>query len=466
MTRAGRPIELTATEFRLLRYLMLNPRRVMTRRSCSTTSGTTTSAATPGCSRPTSATCARRSTPRPAADPHGARRRVLPCGCRGPDAPVAARAPADRPRRADRPPGSFAAVVTYAEQRSFLLSRVDQQVGDSRLPVAVALERDPSHRERRPPAGRPPRGAAHRARSRPRVPTESCWAPSGKVVHRATRSPMASPLRLRLSLPRQATDLAVRLTRNIHLFTVDSTAGSGLRYRAAAFSLKDGRTLVIGGSAARRRPDASETARRRAAGRRGGDPRPGRARMDRDPPRASAARADRPRGQRDRARQSLSAGRARRMSARRWAGWVRRSNEMLGQIERAFADRGRSEESLRRFLADASHELRTPLASIRGYAELYRLGATSDPAEVEPGDEQDRNRGDPAWAFSWTICCCSRGSRSCRRRRWSRLTSRARRARRPGHAGGCPDREVLVDAGRPVRGARATPSSFARCSRT
>jgi two-component system, OmpR family, response regulator len=31
VTRAGQPIELTATEFRLLRYLMLNPRRVMTR---------------------------------------------------------------------------------------------------------------------------------------------------------------------------------------------------------------------------------------------------------------------------------------------------------------------------------------------------------------------------------------------------------------------------------------------------
>ncbi len=29
--RGGEPIELTATEFRLLRYLMLNPRRVMTR---------------------------------------------------------------------------------------------------------------------------------------------------------------------------------------------------------------------------------------------------------------------------------------------------------------------------------------------------------------------------------------------------------------------------------------------------
>jgi two-component system OmpR family response regulator len=31
VTRAGRVIELTATEFRLLRYLMLNPRRVLTR---------------------------------------------------------------------------------------------------------------------------------------------------------------------------------------------------------------------------------------------------------------------------------------------------------------------------------------------------------------------------------------------------------------------------------------------------
>jgi two-component system OmpR family response regulator len=31
VARAGRPIELTATEYRLLRYLMLNPRRVLTR---------------------------------------------------------------------------------------------------------------------------------------------------------------------------------------------------------------------------------------------------------------------------------------------------------------------------------------------------------------------------------------------------------------------------------------------------
>ena len=58
-------------------------------------------------------------------------------------------------------------------------------------------------------------------------------------------------------------------------------------------------------------------------------------------------------------------------------------NEMLGQIERAFADRERSEERLRSFLADASHELRTPLSSIRGYAELFRIGAAEDPQTLE-----------------------------------------------------------------------------------
>ncbi len=58
-------------------------------------------------------------------------------------------------------------------------------------------------------------------------------------------------------------------------------------------------------------------------------------------------------------------------------------NAMLGQIEAAFAERAAGERRLRRFLADASHELRTPLASIRGYSELYRIGATLDPAETE-----------------------------------------------------------------------------------
>ncbi len=51
-------------------------------------------------------------------------------------------------------------------------------------------------------------------------------------------------------------------------------------------------------------------------------------------------------------------------------------NRMLDRLEEAFAEREASEERLRQFLADASHELRTPLASIRGYAELFRIGAT------------------------------------------------------------------------------------------
>jgi two-component system, OmpR family, sensor kinase len=54
-------------------------------------------------------------------------------------------------------------------------------------------------------------------------------------------------------------------------------------------------------------------------------------------------------------------------------------NSMLSQIEAAFHAREeseeaahRSEERMRRFIADAGHELRTPLTAIRGFAEYYR----------------------------------------------------------------------------------------------
>lgn len=56
-------------------------------------------------------------------------------------------------------------------------------------------------------------------------------------------------------------------------------------------------------------------------------------------------------------------------------------NGMLAQIERAFSARAASEARMRRFVADASHELRTPLSTVRGYGELYRLGAIP-PGEV------------------------------------------------------------------------------------
>ena len=58
-------------------------------------------------------------------------------------------------------------------------------------------------------------------------------------------------------------------------------------------------------------------------------------------------------------------------------------NGMLAQLESAFAARAESEEQMRRFVADASHELRTPLAGIRGFAELYRMGALADDADVK-----------------------------------------------------------------------------------
>jgi two-component system OmpR family sensor kinase len=57
-------------------------------------------------------------------------------------------------------------------------------------------------------------------------------------------------------------------------------------------------------------------------------------------------------------------------------------NTMLSHIESAFEQRRRSEERLRRFVADASHELRTPLTSIRGYAELFRRGADTRPEDL------------------------------------------------------------------------------------
>jgi two-component system OmpR family sensor kinase len=57
-------------------------------------------------------------------------------------------------------------------------------------------------------------------------------------------------------------------------------------------------------------------------------------------------------------------------------------NQMLTQIEGAFAEKSASEERLRQFVADASHELRTPLTSIRGYTELLRRGGITDEAGV------------------------------------------------------------------------------------
>ncbi|USQ76919.1 sensor histidine kinase [Ornithinimicrobium cryptoxanthini] len=57
-------------------------------------------------------------------------------------------------------------------------------------------------------------------------------------------------------------------------------------------------------------------------------------------------------------------------------------NAMLAQIEQSFAVREASEARMRQFVADASHELRTPLATVKGYAELYRVGGVTRPEDV------------------------------------------------------------------------------------
>ena len=67
---------------------------------------------------------------------------------------------------------------------------------------------------------------------------------------------------------------------------------------------------------------------------------------------------------------------------------TRSLNSMLSRIDRAFADRADTIEHMRRFVGDASHELRTPLASVRGYAELYRMGALTKKADVAQAMER------------------------------------------------------------------------------
>jgi two-component system, OmpR family, sensor kinase len=57
-------------------------------------------------------------------------------------------------------------------------------------------------------------------------------------------------------------------------------------------------------------------------------------------------------------------------------------NTMLNHIDKALSDRAATIEQMRRFVGDASHELRTPLVSVRGYAELYRMGALQTPEDV------------------------------------------------------------------------------------
>lgn len=68
--------------------------------------------------------------------------------------------------------------------------------------------------------------------------------------------------------------------------------------------------------------------------------------------------------------------------------------EVSVALNDAFDARARSEERVRRFVADASHELRTPLASVRGWADLYRHGGLDswDDVDLAMGRIDDQAR--------------------------------------------------------------------------
>ena len=277
-----------------------------------------------------------------------------------------------------------AALVTYAEQRSFLLSRVDQQVQSALVPLSFELQaggRDLSRFRARLLQGRPgsPRVAPPGLRPPSALPPETfgeVLGAGGAVLRRRTFTygETAAPAPALPAHPPLST-----AGRPLRLFTV--TARGGARYRAAAFAV--GADTVVAAVPLREVDDTLhrlvivellvvggvivalvalgwivirvglrplERIGRVASEIAGGDLS---RRVEPTDPRTEVGRLGR----------SL--------------------NEMLGQIEEAFADRSLSEDRLRRFLADASHELRTPLASIRGYAELFRLGAAEDPETLE-----------------------------------------------------------------------------------
>ena len=118
-----------------------------------------------------------------------------------------------------------------------------------------------------------------------------------------------------------------------------------------------------------------------------------RAAIHHGPARPAAAGPHRRDGRRDRRRRPVAARRAGRRRARRSAASGSRSTRCSRGSRRRSPSAQASEERLRRFLADASHELRTPLASIRGYAELFRIGAAREPGGRREGDAPHRGRG-------------------------------------------------------------------------
>ena len=278
-----------------------------------------------------------------------------------------------------------AALAIYAEQRSFLYSRLDQRVVAAAAPISYALGVD-AHLLNRPTDDWDRRVVGRSLRS-PLGKGLAGFLPSGTygaLVNRGgsvLRGPVTATYGDR-DLPAPSFPARAPVTKpgdSPRLFTVRSEGGSNLRYRVAALGLQSGVGTILVAVPLR---EVDLTLHRLVL------------------VEAIVVTsvivvlvglgwvvirvALRPLDQMGRVATAIADGDlSRRVSPstpRTEVGRLGLSlNRMLVRIEDAFADRARSEERRKQFLSDASHELRTPLASIRGYAELFRLGPAQDP---------------------------------------------------------------------------------------
>lgn len=273
--------------------------------------------------------------------------------------------------------------VTYAEQRSFLLGRVDQQAQSAIPALSRALDDQgyavaPAASGPGPPRGGDGggpggRGGGSAMASLPPGTYGQRRTSGGRVVGHTVLSYGESPL--------PAPQIPTRLTLG-RLLTVSSVSDSGQRYRVLAERDGDDSGITVVAIPLR---DVDQTLHRLLtveAAVIGGVllalgllawlvVRLGLRPLDRIAQTAGAIAAG-----------ELS----RRVSPATTRTEVGRLglalNTMLERLQQAFVAREASEQRLRHFLADASHELRTPLASIRGYAELFRMGAAADPEDI------------------------------------------------------------------------------------
>jgi two-component system OmpR family sensor kinase len=260
-------------------------------------------------------------------------------------------------------------VATYTALRSYLVKRVDQQLLSSSHQVLFAL----SSSESPGPGPGPGDGDPILPSGTFGVILDSSGAEVGRpVVFNYGGDVLAPP-----ELP----DTIHRGTlRDPSLFTVDSQ-GDGPRYRVAALGLTDGSTLVV----AIPLTELTHTLNRLLliAGAVTLVVLATMALLSM----VTVRRGLRPLEKIEVTAEAIAAGdlsrRVEETDPRTEVGRLGASlNVMLGRIEEAMDERRASEEALRRFLADASHELRTPLTSIRGYAELFRRGASDNPADT------------------------------------------------------------------------------------